>query len=213
MNFIPIFPLDVVVFPGEQLNLHIFEPRYKQLIQECISDKKLFGIPFVKDQQVAEYGTSLEVIELVKQYETGEMDIRTKGVSVFRVLEVIKNIPDKLYSGAIVNYPENNMVQDNSNLSKLIVSEVRRLYQLVNATEKLPSVDADIRAYDLAHFVGLSKDQEYELLGIFSEMQRLEYLRRHLNQILPVVQELEEMKARILRNGHFRNLSLKDFNL
>src|SRR6478752_5284276 len=104
-NFVPIFPLGIVVYPDEQLNLHIFEPRYKQLINECHTDKKLFGIPSVIDKQMQDYGTLVQIIELSKVYDNGEMDIKTKGTEVFRVLEVIKEIPEKLYSGAIVNYP------------------------------------------------------------------------------------------------------------
>src|SRR3982750_1886338 len=101
-NFIPIFPLGIVVYPGEQLNLHIFEPRYKQLISECQTDKKLFGIPSVIEKTMQEFGTLMQVAEVTTVYDNGEMDIKTQGREVFRVLEVIKEIPDKLYSGAIV---------------------------------------------------------------------------------------------------------------
>ncbi|MEI2740709.1 MAG: LON peptidase substrate-binding domain-containing protein [Chitinophagaceae bacterium] len=106
-NFIPIFPLGIVVYPGENLNLHIFEPRYKQLIAECHTAKKPFGIPTVIQNKVQEFGSMVEITELSKVYDNGEMDIKTKGIKVFRILEVIQEIPDKLYSGAIVNYPDN----------------------------------------------------------------------------------------------------------
>ena len=60
-NFIPIFPLGVVVFPGEQLNLHIFEPRYRQLIQDCFGEKRSFGIPIVLKNNVSEMGTLVTI--------------------------------------------------------------------------------------------------------------------------------------------------------
>src|SRR4051812_4886254 len=107
-RFVPIFPLDIVVFPGELLNLHIFEPRYKQLINECFADKKPFGIPTVLKNGLSEIGTSVEVLEIVKVYDDGKMDVRTKGLEVFRILEIVKEIPDKLFSGAIVNFPLND---------------------------------------------------------------------------------------------------------
>jgi len=107
-NFIPIFPLSIVVYPHEDLNLHIFEPRYKQLITDCFEKKKPFGIPVVINDKVSEMGTLIEITEITKTYKTGEMDIKTKGKKVFRVLEMISEIPDKLYSGAIVNYPHNH---------------------------------------------------------------------------------------------------------
>src|SRR5690349_19282975 len=104
-NFIPIFPLSIVVFPGEKLNLHIFEPRYKQLISDCVSSQKPFGIPTVLKENVAEMGTLVQIKEVSKVYEDGRMDIKTEGIAVFKILEVIKELPEKLYSGAIVNYP------------------------------------------------------------------------------------------------------------
>src|SRR3989337_2030747 len=95
-NFIPIFPLGIVVYPGEDLNLHIFEPRYKQLIKECHEQKKPFGIPTVIENKLQEHGTLVEITELSKLNDNGEMDIKTQGVQVFRILEQIKEIPEKL---------------------------------------------------------------------------------------------------------------------
>ena len=97
-NFIPIFPLNTVVYPGESLNLHIFEPRYKQLITECHASKKPFGIPAVMENKMQEYGTLAEITELSKLHDNGEMDIKTKGIKIFRILELVKEVPDKFYS-------------------------------------------------------------------------------------------------------------------
>ena len=212
-NFVPIFPLEIVVFPGEILNLHIFEPQYKQLIRECIDGKKQFGIPPVFDKKIGEFGTLMEITELVQEYDNGGMDIRTRGLDVFRVLEVIKDVPDKLYHGAIVNYPDNVTEPGDTSISNLILSEVKRMYALLDVQRKTPAEPDAIISYSIAHFVGLTKEQEYELLSIFTEIQRLEYLRRHLNAIIPVVQELEKMKARVQMNGHFRDLSMDGLEL
>lgn len=151
--------------------------------------------------------------ELVEAYDDGEMDIRTKGVKVFRLLEVIENIPGKLYSGAIVNYPSNITARDESKIGSIILDELKRLYDLLDIKSKLSINDMSVISYEIAHFVGLSNKQEYELLGLFDELQRLEYLRRHLNKIIPVVKELEQVKARVQMNGHFRNLSLDNLDI
>jgi uncharacterized protein len=206
-NFIPIFPLNVVVYPGEILNLHIFEPRYKELIKECFENKKPFGIPAVMNGNVAEFGTLASIQEIAKEYDNGEMDIITNGTIVFRILEIIKKIPDKLFSGAIVNYPENSEVYARKDLMQVVLKAIRELHRILNISKDFRKPDDELNAYDLAHHAGLSMEEEYELLGLFREEQRQEYLKRHLGKVLPVVAEMEVLKERIMLNGHFKNLS------
>ncbi len=203
-NFIPIFPLNIVVFPGEEVNLHIFEPRYKQLIKECFSDVKPFGIPAVINQQIGEIGTLVKVQELVKVYDNGEMDIRTKGVTVFRLLELIKRIPDKLYSGAIVHYPPTNE-NGSKLLMKKVLERLREMHGLLKITKPFNKPDEKLSAYDIAHHAGLSIEEEQELLGLTQEIQRQEYLKRHLNKMISVLTETEALKEKIKLNGHFKN--------
>jgi len=206
-NFIPIFPLNVVLYPGEVLNLHIFEPRYKELIKECSSNNKPFGIPTILNGQVAEFGTLVSILEIAKEYDNGEMDIITKGSAVFRILEIIKKIPDKMYSGAIVNYPENSEVYPRKELMIAVMKAIRELHRILNISKDFHKTDEEMTSYDLAHHAGLSLEEEYELLGLFREEQRQEYLKRHLGKVLPVVAEMEVLKERIVLNGHFKNLS------
>ena len=206
-NFIPIFPLNVVVYPGEILNLHIFEPRYKELVKECFENKKPFGIPAVINGQVSEYGTLVTIREIAQEYDNGEMDIITNGTIVFRILEIIKKIPDKLYSGAIVNYPENAEVYHRKELMQVVIKAIRELHRILNISKDFRKPDEEINAYDLAHHAGLSIEEEYEMLALFREEQRQEYLKRHLGKVLPVVVEMEVLKGRIMLNGHFKNLS------
>src|SRR5688572_29837433 len=136
-NFIPIFPLGIVVYPGEQLNLHIFEPRYKQLTKECFEQKKPFGIPTVIDNKLQDFGSLVEILEITNVQENGEMDIKTRGETVFRILEIIKEIPDKLYSGAIVNYPDNNE-QGNTELMRKVMTGIRDLHNLLKISKDFP---------------------------------------------------------------------------
>jgi ATP-dependent Lon protease len=206
-NFIPIFPLNVVVYPGEILNLHIFEPRYKELVKECFENKKPFGIPAVINGHVAEYGTLVTIREIAQEYDNGEMDIITNGTIVFRILEIIKKIPDKLYSGAIVNYPENAEVYHRKELMQVVIKAIRELHRILNISKDFRKPDEELNAYDLAHHAGLSIEEEYEMLALFREEQRQEYLKRHLGKVLPVVVEMEVLKGRIMLNGHFKNLS------
>ena len=211
-NFIPIFPLSIVIFPGEEVNLHIFEPRYKQMIKECYDMKKPFGVPVIMNNDVAEMGTLVEIKELSKVYDNGEMDIKTKGIKIFRVLEIIKEVPDKLYNGAIVNYPHNNEKGDRE-LMQRIVNGIKELHRLLNISKDFKKPDTELNGYDVAHHAGLSVEEEYEFLGLMHELQRQEYLKRHLNKILPIVAEMENLKEKVKLNGHFKNLSSFKFDL
>ena len=168
-NFIPVFPLGIVVYPGEMVNLHIFEPRYKQLVNECYTEGKPFGIPTVIDNKMNEMGTLVKITEMVKVYDNGEMDIRTQGLRVFRVLELIKSVPDKLFSGAIVNYPENAEGPGKRELMQKVVNAVRELHRMLNITKEFHKPDEELAAYDIAHHAGLSLEEEYELLGLMRE--------------------------------------------
>lgn len=205
-NFIPIFPLSIVVFPGEKLNLHIFEPRYRQLIKECSAQKKPFGIPAVIENKVQELGTLVEVTDVKKVYDDGKMDISTRGLKVFRTLEIIKQVPDKLYSGAIVSYPDD--VDDGSrNIMQKVVSGIKELHKLLEVNKDFKKPEEELKAFDVAHHMGLNLQEEYELLGLFRELQRQEYLKRHLAKVVPLLSEMETLKEKVKLNGHFKNLS------
>lgn len=210
INFVPIFPLSLVVYPGEALNLHIFEPRYKQLITDCFAEGKPFGIPVVLKNGMAEMGTLVEITEVVNIYEDGKMDIKTKGLSVFTMLEVTQSIPDKMYSGAVVSYLDNETITKPF-ISFKILDSVYILHRLLNVTKNFNKKVSEILSYDMAHHAGLSLDEEYEMLGLLNEEQRLEYLRRHLEKVIPVVAGMEQLKEKIELNGHYKEM--KGFNL
>jgi uncharacterized protein len=211
-NFIPIFPLSIVVYPGESLNLHIFEPRYKQLINECYSQKKLFGIPAVIESRLQDFGTLIRISEMSKVHDNGEMDIKTNGEKIFRILEVIKEVPEKLYSGAIVTYPENKEI-GNPEVMRKLMNSIRELHRMLNVQKDFSKRDEELKVYDVAHHIGLSLEEEYEILNLFDERQRQEYLKRHLAKVIPMVGEMEQLKEKIKLNGHFKNLEGFKFDL
>lgn len=209
-NFIPLFPLELVPFPGEKLNLHIFEPRYKQLIGDCIAQGKPFGIIAVINNKLMEYGTLMQVAEVKKIYEDGRMDISTRATEVFRVLELVKDLPDKLYSGAIVTYPQNE-VSSNLNALQPVLQQIQQLLLLLDSPKAFPKPDNELCSYDVASMSGLSIEEAYDLLQLLREDQRVEYLRRHMQKVLPVVKEMELLKSKIKLNGHFRELKSLGF--
>jgi Lon protease-like protein len=209
-NFIPIFPLGIVLYPDEDLNLHIFEPRYRQLISECHTLKKSFGIPVVIENKMQEYGSVVEIKELSRLYDDGKMDIKTRGVKIFCILEVIQNVPDKLYNGAIVNYPGNHQ-NGSPEMMQKIMKGLRNLHQLLKVNKEFNKKDEELTSYEVAHHIGLSLKEEYELLCLADERQRQEYLKRHLAKVIPMLAGMEQLKEKIKGNGHFKDLGGYDF--
>jgi len=209
-NFIPIFPLALVVYPGEKLNLHIFEPRYKQLITECFHAKKTFGIPVVMNNKVSEKGTLMEITEISKIYDNGEMDIKTKGISIFNMLEMLKEIPDKLYSGAIVNY-QPNYQNGSASMMKKIIESTRKFHAHLEVSKDFGKPDEELNSYDIAHHMGLSIEEEFQILSYENELHRQEFLKRHITKMLSVVEEMQSLKKKIQLNGHFKNLEGFEF--
>ncbi len=163
-------------------------------------------MPVVINNKMQELGTLLEITEVTKEYENGEMDIKTTGTKVFRILEVIDSVPDKLYSGAIVNYPPNHERGKRLLMNKVLDS-IRQLHQLLKVEKPVQTDQENLWSYDVAHRVGLTLEEEYELLGLMNELQRQEYLKRHLAKVIPVVAEMESLKEKIKLNGHFKNIS------
>ncbi len=204
-NFIPIFPLSIVVYPGEKLNLHIFEPRYRQLINESFEKKKPFGIPAVINNKLSEMGTLVQVKEISKVYDDGKMDIKTEGLLVFKILEIINELPDKMYSGAIVTYPQ-NVTKGSSSMMKKLVEAIRELHKYLDVFKEFGKPDSELLSYDVAHHAGLTIEEEYQMLEYLQELQRQEFLKRHITKVLPVMKEMNVLKGRIKLNGHFKNL-------
>lgn len=207
-SFLPLFPLNLVAYPTENLNLHIFEPRYRQLINECLEQQKTFGIPAFINNKLPGYGTEMQIVSLSKSYEDGRMDISTKGLRIFRMLSFQNPIPNKLYAGGKITFIEDTDIAEGV-ISELLL-QLDRLYSILQT-----KVDFDAHSqpfsYQIAHKVGLSQEEEYHLLTTASETERQRYILRHLNKVIPVMSEMERTKERIKLNGHFKNLDPLNF--
>ncbi|GAB3178481.1 LON peptidase substrate-binding domain-containing protein [Telluribacter humicola] len=205
---LPLFPLNLVVYPGEKLNLHIFELRYRQLIDECLEENKTFGIPAFLNDRLPGYGTEVEVVALHKRYDDGRMDISTRGLRVFQIDTFNNPMEDKLYAGGEVIYTSESTDLDSPlpELTKLL----DQLYNLLSITVEY-QVEVAPFSFQVAHKVGMSLDDEYELLTIPQESERQLFLIQHLRKVLPVVADMEQTKARIRLNGHFKNLDPLNF--
>ncbi|WP_022823062.1 LON peptidase substrate-binding domain-containing protein [Hymenobacter norwichensis] len=210
MRQLALFPLNLVVFPGEKLNLHIFEPRYRQLVRDCISEGITFGIPPYLNEAVSTLGTEMQLVDVEKNYTSGEMDIRTRAVGLFRIEEFYRQAPGKLYAAGLVEDITDDARPDIV-LQGRIASHLQQLYDVLGLRKLMQELPPDYRIYDVAHHLGLSTEQEYQLLEAGTEMERQEIVLEHLDHILPVLMETERLKERVRLNGHFKNLTPPNF--
>jgi len=201
----PLFPLELVLFPGQNLNLHIFESRYRQLVHECYEQERTFGIPRYKEDTPLKFGTEVKLVKIAMTYPDGRMDIITTGVGPIEVNRYLKKHPEKLYPGGYITrkYWDNEGID---HLYKELKSDLLNLYEYMNIT-KIPKIlSGAFTTFQIAEKVGFNPDQEYEFLQIPGEEERQLYMLDHLSVMIPKIKEMEEVRKKIQMNGHFRNV-------
>lgn len=203
-KFIPIFPLDLVVYPGQKLNLHIFEPRYKELIQECMAENKHFGIPSSHKGVLNEFGTEMKLQEISHTYANGEMDVKTEGQKIFKLIELIRKVPGKLYSAAIV-YEVPHLPFDTQMLNPTIIDLMAELHKILGTGFEVFSKFQNPLSYDIVPYIAMSPEDQYRLLSASSEKARQYFIIQHLQKLIPMLEAAETTKSKVQMNGHFRN--------
>ena len=198
-----LFPLNLVAFPGECLNLHIFEPRYKQLIKDCIEMKLTFGVPSFVNKKM-EYGTEMEIIEVAKKYADGRLDIRTRGLNPIRVLQFLNPWKGKLYAGGLVEEVAQDQHED-SGLKMRMIDLAGELFSWLKMENKI-SITRKTALHEIIHKIGLTQEEEYEVLKMRSESERIKFVVEHLKKVLPALERADRAKQLINLNGHFKNM-------
>ncbi|WP_215223331.1 LON peptidase substrate-binding domain-containing protein [Echinicola shivajiensis] len=204
---IPLFPLKLVAFPGESLNLHIFEPRYKQLVKDCLQGNLEFGVCVYTDR-LRTHGTVVRLVEVYKEYDDGRMDVKTIGQRPFRLKTFENPLEDRMYAGGEVEFLQNDNLVSEA-LFNEYVFYLQEVLRLLHTGEEIELNGLDSFTY--AHKVGLKLEEEYQLLLIEKEADRISFMIKHLKQILPIIREIEKAKERIKMNGHFKSLDPLDF--
>ncbi len=202
---LPFFPLGLVAFPGEQVKLHIFEQRYRQLFAELRAEPEgtFVIVPFI-DTQLRRLGTELTLERVVKTYASGELDVETRGVGVVEVQSFDNEPEDKLYPRGGVERLDYEFEARNTDRAELLREGCNELYKLLGVHRELPPATEGGFSFAVGHGVGLSPKQEYRLLSLSDEDARLGFLLAQLEPALEKAREASAMKHRIQMNGHFR---------
>lgn len=183
-RLLPLFPLEVVAFPGQELPLYIFEARYRELLGECRDEGITFGMPPYVNGRVMQLGTELELVSILKTYGGGEMDVLVKGLRVFRLETLIARVPGKLYPGGeVLNAPEDFATV--AAASNRLRARYERFHRLVESGAKLPADLGESLSYTIAPTAGLSFAQQIELLSIRNEVGRQKFLLEYFDAAIP----------------------------
>lgn len=178
---ISLFPLNVVLFPGEILPLHIFEPRYRRMVRDCLDAKSTFGVLLSLQSRVAHVGCSAEILEVTKRYQDGRMDIVSIGRDPYRLVDLITE--DPLLEGA-VDYLEDEDAPVDPQISKKLIE----LYEVCHTLlfSNMPPNLADSVPAPLSFAIGSALPMDLlckqQMLELRSEAERQDRLVRYLRE-------------------------------
>ncbi len=175
---IPLFPLNVVLFPGQSLPLHIFERRYREMTRHCINEKCSFGILYYHEGNLARIGSSALIVKTLKVYEDGRSDILTGGQRAFRV---IRTHEERSYFEADVEYLE----EDFAGIDAEVSAKLEQISFAYHVASELP-LDVALRQ---------------ELLELRSEAERQRRLLDRLTEWYPQLQNRERVRGKAAGNG------------
>lgn len=198
LALLPLFPLDLVLFPGTPLPLHIFEPRYKEMIGECLANHAPFGVVRALEQGIAEIGCTAEIVAVTKKYSDGRLDLVVEGRSRFEVLEL--NQERSFLRAEIMPIPDEPGVPAQADTERAI-KLLREILTLAGAAQELPDPNQEALSYHLAGALPLDLDFKQSLLAMRSESQRMQSLASHLENILPALRRAARAREKAGGNG------------
>jgi ATP-dependent Lon protease len=200
---IPLFPLELVLVPGETLPLHIFEDRYREMIAWCLENQHPFGVVSRIDKTLSSTGTVAEIQRVTRRYDDGRLDIVTRGGNRF----VVEDLEDErsYLTGQVRALEDRTDVEVSETLRDRLVAQHMKLLELAGQSPRRGTYDDNENlSFDLSQSAGLNLKQKQELLELRTEKERVEYLVFHLADLLKRLEGAREVRKRIQSNGHFK---------
>ncbi len=198
MPLIPLFPLELVLFPGAPLPLHIFEPRYKEMITECLLKDQPFGMVRVKDSSLAAIGCSASILNVLKKYEDGRLDIAAEGMRRFEITQVNQ---ERTFLQAEVAYFEDEPSLPGQSAVDAVVQLHEQLFAVLGQPVSVEH-DDEMLSFQLANELPVDLDFKQALLEMKSEAERIEILSEYYKATIPKVEKTLLARQRASGNGH-----------
>jgi Lon protease-like protein len=207
---IPLFPLEAVLFPDLPLPLHIFEQRYKIMVNDCLKDKLDFGVVYSKNNKIMDIGCTARIVQVRKKYKDGRLDILVQGNQRFRIEEVIR---EKIYLQSRISYIDDLDEWDEVNIQTLVNRGMGLLENLEEMSLNRPDMkfvkelDHKVVSFILAGISGFSLEQKQQILELTSTAERLRMGIEQLQQIITQARVKSRFKQQSRQNKKFRGFS------
>ena len=196
----PLFPLGLVLLPGEKVPLHIFEERYKQMIGECLEEEREFGIIWLADDALKDVGCGARITRVLERFDDGRMNIVVEGTTPFR-LE--RRIGELAYPAGDIELLEDEPGTDEAALERTRKSYAD-LVEEVTETRPEPEALAEMDAYGMAATLEIAASAKQALLELRSEPARLEQLEALFDEALKRIRTATRVAEQASGNGHLR---------
>jgi Lon protease-like protein len=199
VSLLAIFPLELVLFPGAPLPLHIFEPRYKEMIAECLEEKKPFGMVRAKENAVAEIGCSAVILNVMKRYEDGRLDISSEGKQRFTIIEL--NHDRSFLQAEVTWFEDDEPAPLPGKQSETAIELHEQLFQVISQDAEIDREKGRI-SFQLANQLPVDLDFKQTILEMKSESERLDTLIEYYRATIPKVEKTLRARERASGNGH-----------
>ena len=201
---LPLFPLNVVLLPGADMPLHIFEPRYRQMVRDCLEAKSPFGMLLALPNGMAGTGCTAEILEVTSRYDDGRCDILTVGREPFRIVELF---PEEPLMRGDVDFLEDRPVPMNSRISRELIELYETCHTLIfDDYPRDPAESAEDKiSYRIASRLPMDLLWKQRVLELRSEAERQERLVAYLREWAPHLQKEDTLRAQTAGNGHALN--------
>jgi uncharacterized protein len=183
---IPMFPLSIFPLPGEMVPLHIFEPRYRQLLEDAETKDITFGIYYNHTSNTQKLGSLVKLESVIKRYKTGESDIIVKCVDLFSMNKLYKTYKDKLYPGGDVTFW-------NVDCFKPMGDSLKDYFEQYHFWLKITHSDKVVSLYDVANELSLGFDERLRFVNLSIEKQE-SYLIKQINYQIQLMRQAENAK-------------------
>jgi Lon protease-like protein len=206
---IPLFPLNVVLFPGADLPLHIFEPRYRQMVQQCLDGKTEFGMLLSLPKGIVRVGCTAEIIDVVKRYDDGRLDILTIGRAPFRIVELLN--AEAFAQEALLEGQVDYLDDRERTTSPRVCRELIELFEVCHTIvygdypRNIQGEVPENLSYIVAGTLPMDLMWKQQVLELRSEADRQERLVTYLREWAPHLQKAETLRHRADGNGHGLN--------